>query len=541
MQDKSKDIIQSWQSTHEVISSKFGALPTIKEPPNSIALVLNLQHMDVKSTLEKLQGASPEEIKAHKALRSTFVIVKMLYPGFTFIDLDNEKDSKFAKNKSTGVKGAKDKLGHFDEGNSDNVILHTYKIESKKGVYRASKRLEDCIALSPGMVINGMIWGEKIPNVFKGQTDDIHCFQLAVVQLKIMSNSASGAAESGRMLEIKSFASLDPLSYSPSSFKLLKTENVLGSSIQGASVIRDRILDGSLVSEQNKQHLNQDLIKGALSTSVNILAVKPNPSHGTIAMAADGKIKLFLHQPIGDVKAYAINLAFDRQAHHCPEDGLNDEWMAKLLNVCMMVGAVEIIVVIDSYKNKDILEADLVLDGYARIDISAIHKSLIACRESEQLQQISEPKKTALLSVFETQGIQNAGKNIFAFIGCATELDILVDMRKMTNKKDSSQQIHSALVHHDADWKKGHMFYAFFEGKSVLSAIIPLAESGVAFFSERAKRGLESDMQFADMIKDVEFEDEAEGSATATTSTLTADEEAKPTSSKKKQKTTSSQ
>ena len=503
MQDKSKDIIQSWQSSHEVISAKYGTLPSVKEPPNAIALVLNLQHIEVKSTLEKLQGATPDEIKACKPLRGTFVIVKMLYSGFTYIDNDNEKDSKFSKNKAAN-KGAKEKLGQMD---GDNVLLHTYKIESKKGVYRPSKRMEECVALSPGMVINAMFWGEKIITVFKEQKQDLLPFQFGVVQMYIKSNS-SNASESGRMLEFKSFVSLDASIYSPSSFKLLKTDNLLGTSVQGAEVIRDRILDGSLISEQNKKHVNQTLIKGALSTTVNILSVTPNPSHGAIAMAADGKIKFFLHQPIGDVKGYAINLSFDRLAHHCPEDGSNDEWMAKLLNVCMMIGAVEILVVIDAYKNKDIMESEVVLDGFARIDISVIHKRLIACREANQLSMISEPKKSALLSVFETQGIQNADKNIFAFTSCATELDLLIDTRKMTCKKDASEPIYSALVHHDANWKKGYMLYAFFEGKSVLSAVIPLAESGAMFFSERAKRGLESDVMFADLIKDVEFEED---------------------------------
>ena len=504
-QDKCKEIIQAWQSSHEIISSKNGSLPTTKEPPNAIALVLNLQHIDVKSTKDKLLTSTPEEIKAHKALRTTFVIVKMLCPGFTYIENDSEKDTKFAKGKSAAAKGPKEKLGKMD---GENVILHTYKIESKKGVYRPSKRMEECVALCPGMVINCMIWGDKIMGVFKEQKEDFLPFQFGIVQMYIKSNS-SNASDSGRMLEFKSLISLDPIAYSPSSFKLLKTENVLGGSIQGADVIRDRILDASSISEQNKQHVNQSLIKGALSTTVNILTVTPNPSHGTIAMAADGKIKFFLQQPIGDVKGYAINLSFDRLAHHCPEDGSNDEWMVKLLNVCMMVGAVEILVVIDSYKNKDIMESEVVYDGFARIDISVIQKRLIACKECEQLLQFAEPKKTALLTVFESQGIQNAAKNLLVFGSCAAELDILIDMRKMTSKKDSCDPISSALVHHDANWKKGYMMYVFFEGKSVLSCILPLAENGSMFFSERAKRGLASDVQFADLIKDVEFEEDS--------------------------------
>ena len=235
MQDKSKDIIQSWQSSHEVISAKYGMLPVPKEPPNALALVLNLQHIEVKSTLEKLQGASTEEIKTYKPLRGTFVIVKMLYGGFTYIDNDNDKESKFAKIK-TANKGPKEKLGQMD---GDNVLLNTYKIESKKGIYRPSKRMDECAALSPGMVINAMFWGEKILTVFKEQKQDLLPFQFGIVQMYIKSNS-SNASENGRMLEFKNFVSLDTSIYNPSSFKLLKTDNLLGTSIQGVRWSRSR-------------------------------------------------------------------------------------------------------------------------------------------------------------------------------------------------------------------------------------------------------------------------------------------------------------
>ena len=121
------------------------------------------------------------------------------------------------------------------------------------------------------------------------------------------------------------------------------------------------------------------------------------------------------------------------------------------------------------------------------------------------------------------------------------------EMLKLNNKKfdtmvDTSPHS-TALVHSDAKWKKGHMLYVFLDGKSVLSAIIPLEEGGSLLFHERAKRGLDSVVQFADQMKDVEFEEEEEPTTTTTTTTTLMESEpssstsAASTSTKKKQKT----
>lgn len=518
-----KDLIQTWQASHEVVSAKTGTLPIIKEPPNALALVLNLQHVDVKSTLEKLGTATPEEIKAHKGLRTTFVIVKMLYAGFTYIESDTgDKDSKFQKGKAAAVgskpaaSGSKEKLGCFDQGSTEHVLLHCYKIESKKGVYRPSKRLEECIALSPGMVINAMIWGDKIIPTFKEQKEDFLPFQFGLVQMCIKSSS-SNASETGRMLDIKKFTSLDS---SPSSLRLLK-EGALADSVQAAAVLRDRILDGSFISEKNKENLNQKLIEGSFSNSVQVLCLTPQASHGVISMAADGKIKLFLSQPIGDVNAHAINLDFDRKAHSCPEDGSRDEWMAKFFNVAMMMGAVQLVVMIDSYKNKDVMVSELVLDAFARIDVSAMQKKVIASLPSAELLGIfpSEAKKQSILASFEAQGMPNAGKHLYLYPSVTTELDLLIDSRKMTNKRAETGVSSSFAMAHleSTSWKSGHMLHVFFQDKPVLCFVIPVVEGG--YFNDKSKRGLDSEVHFADLIKNVEFEEEADEDLTTSSST----------------------
>lgn len=518
-------LIQNWQSCHEVLASKAGILPSLKEPPNATALVLNLQHVEVKSTLEKLGMATPEEIKQQKALRATFVIVKMLFAGFTYIETDTgDKDSKFQKGgkSSSSAKGGggRDRLGAFDQGGSEHVILHCYKIESKKGIYRPSKRLEECVALSPGMVMNVMIWGDKIIPTFKNQKDDLIPFQLALVQMYIKSNS-SNAGDAGRMLDIKSFVSLSDLS--PSSFKILK-EGLLANSVQGAALQREQILDGSLISEKMRENLNQKLIQGSFSNTVQVVALTPQSSHGVISLAADGKIKLFLSQPIGDVTAYAINLDFDRKAHQCPQDGSSDEWMAKFLNIAMMMGAVQLLVILDSYKTKDVPASDIVLDAYARINLTSIHKAILAASPSAELLGASSAKQ-GILATFEQQGMANAGKHLFLYPSCAPHLDILIDMRKMTNKKDlpTAPACSIALVHVDSAWKSGHMLHVFFQEKSVLCMVIPLMMDGAG--GDKSKRGLDAELCLADVIKDVAFEEDDEATDDAAVGSLPSIEE----------------
>ena len=53
------------------------------------------------------------------------------------------------------------------------------------------------------------------------------------------------------------------------------------------------------------------MIKGSYSTTLHLLAVCPQPGQGVISTGADGKPKLFLQQPLGDIDAGSIDLVFN--------------------------------------------------------------------------------------------------------------------------------------------------------------------------------------------------------------------------------------
>ena len=63
----------------------LSATKHLKETPNALALAINLQPLGLKDQALWLQTATPEDIEQHKGLRTSFVIVDMLFPGFTYI------------------------------------------------------------------------------------------------------------------------------------------------------------------------------------------------------------------------------------------------------------------------------------------------------------------------------------------------------------------------------------------------------------------------------------------------------------------------
>ena len=93
---------------------------------------------------------------------------------------------------------------------------------------------------------------------------------------------------------------------------------------------------------------DQSLIRGNVSTGVQLVCVSPRATHGVFSMGADGKIRLHLTAPLSDIPAGGINVRCDTEAHGCAPGG--EDWMAKLLNVAAILGAVQLFVTLDAYR-----------------------------------------------------------------------------------------------------------------------------------------------------------------------------------------------
>lgn len=141
----------------------------------------------------------------------------------------------------------------------------------------------------------------------------------------------------------------------------------------------------------------QTLVKGSYSTNYHLLTVVPEPAHGVISVAADGKLKLFVNaksQPIADLQASSFELMYNSKIH-IPEihfggsDGEQApspnsvEWMGKLFNVAMILGALELFVLVEDYRLKK-MEASGTTErnfqAYARINVKKILNKVIGCK-----------------------------------------------------------------------------------------------------------------------------------------------------------------
>jgi hypothetical protein len=378
--------VELWQAQDTLSSHKIAALEEgLKEPPNALALAISLQNMPLKDTAEWVRSASTEEIAEHKGLRTSLYIVKLLYPGFTFIPPP--------PNAEKGTRG--DRLAIFDSPEDKRtVIFYMYKGEANKTLktYVKTKRFDECTSVSQGMVVSGALWANKLHNQLEknknAQFENIEVFDLCLVQLAIRSKASDKAMENGMMLEVKTIVPLvsassrqgsQSMAYNLSMSALVPYD-LPSHSMQASVEFRTRFMEGLLVSEAKRKHLNQDLIKGNFSTTMHLIALCPEPRHGSIAVSADGKLKLFQQQPIGDVMANTLELKYDLEGHgwgQQEQEAEAVEWMAKLFNVAMMLGALELFVIVDEYrlrtKNKDGTPsaqppADVHLQAYARIN-----------------------------------------------------------------------------------------------------------------------------------------------------------------------------
>lgn len=210
---------------------------------------------------------------------------------------------------------------------------------------------------------------------------------------------------------------------------------------------------------------------------------------------------------------FASSAATDiRQHSRAPQLTIasEQEWVAKLFNVAAVLKAVEVFVVLDNYRAKDVAPADLVLDGFARVDVSAVIRHVLAAKAST----VADPDADTFL----TQSMPPTSlKHVVLFQGLVPELDLAIDVRFMTKKVGavvtdvagaSQSEPTTTLVHSDARWQRAHFMHFFLNQKPVLTVMLPsLASVGSAV--ERAKRALQP-VALVHHIEGACFEEEEE-------------------------------
>lgn len=350
---------QRWLGYQEMSTQKNG-IGRHEEQASSSALVLNLIYTPISNALSEVNGMSEDAIKDFPGVHVTFVILKMLSAGWSSVPLDGDTGGR---RKTPGKAAPREKLygDKYACMMGESVKAYTYELVNKKGSKGKGARAEEFVVFSAGMVISGKIFGNKIASVFgkNNNNGDLMPFQLAVVQLGMKSLTSSCSIESGHMLDIKSITSLPHVSIS--SPRILPL-SLFGSTLQSNQIKRDNFLAGQMVPEDQREGLNMSMIRSALSASYSVVdAGYVQPKQGVFAVAPDGKLRMHVLEPIGDIQARVVDVYFDSRDH-----GSKDlRWMAQLFNVCSHFSATRLIVTYDGYKNKSLDPLDQVPSLYS--------------------------------------------------------------------------------------------------------------------------------------------------------------------------------
>jgi hypothetical protein len=468
----------------------------IPEVAQATLLVMNLSPIavgDVKKKEEK-----PGEKKS--VTRANFMVLRVLSPGWTSVPISGvESNQRESKGKREPREKLNDMLG-------EHVVMHSYALARSAGKYTAGAKADECFVISPGMVFSVAVFGDSVLKVFKDQEADIGAFDVGIVHVASKS-MGSEMRHTGLMLEIKGYTATPHLSAS----RLLRSE-LVPSSLVEAAILRSRFSDGTYLESTDmmikKGELHQDFIKGNIAPTLNLVRFVPETAHGVFAIGPNDTVQFYVAQPLADVPCTVLPIILSEK-----EFGTDSkQWIVKQLNVCMLLGAVELFVFLDLFKKEN-------TEGYAlaRIDASKIIAKLVTA-EIKPMEELP-----VLQSVFAKEVA--AVKHIGVFEG---DVKVAVDTRRMT-KKQTEGEVQSTLVHpNTGTWERGNSIYFFLEDKLVHCAVVPV----IANVGGNCRQALTEVVALPSFADDcVDFEEEV----VAPTKRAAASE-AEPASNKKKPK-----
>jgi hypothetical protein len=542
METKASSFVNTWQSVEQSVQQKLAQLPKTVEQAGPTALVLNLSHVPVVETASALEHGTEEAKKNHPGVRTTFLILRMLYPGWSSVSVGADKDAPPPSKSKPGAKAQapeiKEKLSY---SMGDHVLMHSFDLVNQRGTYTRCGKSEQCMAISPGMVLSTKVWGSKFMGTFKEQHTDIGVFDIALVQFGLKSIQST-ALSSGMMLEIKAFNAV--LGINASASRLLKSV-VVPMSLEEAAISRSRFADGSYLSPSSSAHggeleqgesggpkgLQQDMLKGNLSSTVSLIRAVPGQAQGVFALGADDNMRFHINEPIADLPCSGSLL----RVYYDPTifaSGTDKDWITKLFNVALVMGAIEIFVLVDTYKTSKQQQAAVgeddegpSMDCYARLNVSVLISSILSAS------MVPGSSVAYVQAAFAAS--PSTLKNIAAYpLGTNSNALIAVDLRRMTKKRAiaaDSQQLHAkgSVVYKDSAWESAHAVYVFFEGRLVHYFVVPITSGGAGANGSRI--ALETVSMAKWSADDIDFGDDCDANNNSdndTTSVATAATEA---------------
>jgi len=535
LEAKSTSFLNSWLSMEQYCQQKKANFPRIQETSGPLAIAVNMGYIPAQSVHEALQ-ANPDEAKTHQGVRTTFFVVKMLYPGWSSVKMQDsgisKKSMSAVSDKAAGAAGGgnkrkemaepKEKLSHMVLG--EHVAMHSFDLVNQRGTYVRSGKSEECLVLSPGMLLTTKVWGNKFDKTFKEQVTDIHPFDMVLVQFG-MHSMQSSSRENGMMLEIKSYNKIPVLN--PSAAQILPSL-LLPNNMQDASIQRTKFTDASHLSSTTVPGLAQDMLKGNISTSCFFMKFCPNPTNGVFAIGPDDLIKYYVQHPLADIPNTGnMNVVFNAPDFLFHSEAMRSapslqnmetsmqyrEWVIKLFNVLQIANALEMLIILDTYKknksqqqSEDDGTSNLILDAYVRVNVASLVQK-IQCSGSA-------PVSATTIPFMATTFPPHQAKCMAAY--CLTQesgLHIAIDLRKMTKKQLEVQPSASptaystSIVMPDSMWERGHSVYLFFEERLVQQFVVPLSSAAAGL--DNSKLVLETINISSFAFDNCDFEEDA--------------------------------
>lgn len=470
---KVKTVANAWQSSETTQQHKMMELAQNQaELCGTSALVMLLSSAPVK--LAHANAIAEPDVK--KFTRLSFVVLRILDAGWSTVPANAEAAAILISAGKAAKRVPSVKLA---EKVTEGCLMYSFAM-LKRGAYNKGLRSDEGAILSPGMVFTLKAWTQNVAKVFKDQTEDLQPFEIAVAQLMLRSNICSKMDE---MMDLKSITSVRGVS--PAALRLIDSTLFPGS-MQEAAIMRSRFGDGTYLSQQTFLNGNNnnmpvvmkpEWIRGNLSGTASVMRIPLSFGSGSFAIGPDDVLRFHI-----DASSSVIDLGFTSivvyyDAHQF--EGAPRDWIVAFFNVALMLDAIDLIVSVDTYQNKDTGGGGVI--GFARIHVAVITAAIL---KNQPISLGSVPK--TVMNVILTPGGHLA---VYAFADA--KVHVAIDTRRICRATTTTLAPPTiSMVHMEAQWQKGYNVNVFVEGRLVFQ-FVAVADSA-AGSSISAARGLQT-------------------------------------------------
>lgn len=472
--EKHAAIINAWQSAENTLQQRMMLLTNEPEQACNTALLgMLLSPINIKAANDNA-AADPQ---GKTCTRVSFLVLRIMDPGWSNVPANAEAAALLAAaGKGAVKKGPSVKLA--ERYAVDHCLIYSYNM-LKRGAYLKGLRTDEAVVVSPGMVMTLKTWTSNALKVFKGCPDQLQSFDMVAVEVALRSIESTRTDEK---IDIKGLRSLPSLS--PACLRLLDSKALLHDTIHAATVARSRHADGTYLPSP-PTNMRQDWLVGNLASTNTVVRASLSPDAGSFAIGPDNLVRFHVEKEggiVSDCTAVGCGTAFPirydaRQFENAPA-----EWVVAWLNIALMLGAIELLISIDSHQGKDSANATPVL-GFVRTHVAVITSALLAAPPTPEsppafiTAALPSKQKTAVFELLD-------GKMHIAF-------DTRPVMRKEEGAPDNRKNPPTqSIVHPDSAWQRGYNALVFVETRLVFHFVF--VTDSAAASSITAARGLQT-------------------------------------------------